>query len=238
MRTQYAQGIDRAPKCVSTKVEKIVIPPPPRDPEEFDPYAKYDRDNPQSAWNRYLEYTRNPQLKYQRHLHFNETKLTAGQVLAARRKEQLEQRIEYDRLGISPPSRSSSPSSHAALAAIKNTAADESGVDGESDKDVKQSRPSVSQPSGETHERSVSSAKPRGHSTLPFNLPMIVEVKMHEHSYPPGHLDAVRAAHIAVNGLHHDDKNKKGKNKRKSVETTRLRRLSANAFTTSTTTGT
>lgn len=78
-------------KKVSSKKGPLVM---------VDPYAHYDRADVDSPWNRYLEYNRlggeKGDLGYQRHLNFHDREFTAGQVLAARKKEQLLRRMQRD----------------------------------------------------------------------------------------------------------------------------------------------
>jgi hypothetical protein len=95
MRGRYPRGIDVAKATVSTKLETVVIPPPPINySENVDHYAKYDRKDPSNPWNRYLEYKRNPnKFGYQRHLGFSEKKFHPGKILAARKKENFLKKI-------------------------------------------------------------------------------------------------------------------------------------------------
>lgn len=243
-------------------MEKIVIPPPPRNIDDEDPYAKYDRENPQSAWNRYLEFSRRPELRYQRHLHFNENKFTPGEVLAARRKEQLEQRMERDRLGITAEdagatttgsSDQGNESSSSTAVTTTTTTATATAVDGAGTaaaaaEGEQQTGADTTAGTGTSSAPSEPSAGGGGGRRVLLSLPAIIEAKIHEKKYPPGHLAAVQAAHIAIDGQLRGRKAQRGRNnKRQSVvDAARLRRTSANAFaagiahaiTTSTTTTT
>lgn len=241
LRSQYPQGIDRAPRCVSTKLEKIVIPPPPRNIDDDDPYAKYDRENPQSAWNRYLEFTRRPELRYQRHLHFNENKFTPGEVLAARRKEQLEHRMERDRLGITDDAVTTTGSDQAlaltdgsSSTAVTTTSSPSTATAGGDGTATAVAEGEQAHPAG-TNAAGTGTSAPAEQSTGGrrglLSLPAIIEAKIHEKKYPPGHLAAVQAAHIALDGQLRGRKGQRGRNnKRQSVDAARLRRTSANAF--------
>jgi hypothetical protein len=94
MRHRYPKGIDVAKGCASTKLEPIDIPAPPTQSSEIDHYSKYDRQDPQNPWNRYLEFKKKDNLSYQRHLGFHQRKFAPGQILAARKKENFLKRIE------------------------------------------------------------------------------------------------------------------------------------------------
>jgi hypothetical protein len=257
LRSQYPKGIDRTPGCVSTKLETIEIPPPPRDVTEPDPYVKYDRDNPQSSWNRYLEYMRRPELKYQRHLHFNETQVTPGQVLAARRNEQLARRMAGYQTGgggASPPPQDDKDSDQKdqedkgdggeknektedkllpSPPKINSNATIEQ-LDSVPTSPYLQFNPGNEHTSTSHHLSSHNNIGERKKTKLPHvsrvKLPASVEAKLHSHTYAAGHLEAVHAAHLAVDGPAIGNDEKYGKKRGSVADASRLRRISATAF--------
>ena len=91
MKDNYPNGIDEAERCLSTKLEPMVIPPPPTAAEQKegkeDPYSMYDRTDPNGPWNRYLAVKTDEKLAYQKHLGFKARNFPPGEILAARRKE-------------------------------------------------------------------------------------------------------------------------------------------------------
>ncbi len=52
-------------------------------------FQRFDRNDPNAPWNRYLAHKIDPKLTYQRHLGFKQRIYPPGEVLAARRKENL-----------------------------------------------------------------------------------------------------------------------------------------------------
>jgi hypothetical protein len=74
-------------------LEPINIPPPPTAEEindgQVDLYQRFDRNDPNAPWNRYLAHKIDPKLSYQRHLGFKQRIYPPGEVLAARRKENM-----------------------------------------------------------------------------------------------------------------------------------------------------
>lgn len=174
---------------------------------------------------------RRPELKYQRHLHFNENQFTPGQVLAARRKEQLANRIHHHATGETMIQHHDSVSEEKEtkeLPMIETSDHKVSAVPSLENGSINTSTTAV--PGDHSHDPhhllGHTSAQKKPHVSR-VKLPAVVEAKIHHHTYPEGHLAALQAAHIAVDGPMH------GTNKKKRssvVDISRLRRTSVSAF--------
>lgn len=89
MRNRYPRGIDLAKGTNSTKLDHAKV-----DSEKNTEYQKkYDQSDSENPWNRYLDFKHDEKLSYQRHLGFHERKFHPGQVLAARKKENVLQKL-------------------------------------------------------------------------------------------------------------------------------------------------
>eukprot|EP01033_Poteriospumella_lacustris_P003113 gene3113-2286_t len=155
--------------------------------------------------------------------------------------EQLEHRMERDRLGITDDAVTTTGSDQAlaltdgsSSTAVTTTSSPSTATAGGDGTATAVAEGEQAHPAG-TNAAGTGTSAPAEQSTGGrrglLSLPAIIEAKIHEKKYPPGHLAAVQAAHIALDGQLRGRKGQRGRNnKRQSVDAARLRRTSANAF--------